>query len=58
MSSDFPHENKNASSQETVQAFWVDTKTDYDVRVEQEVIGWMKRNGYECKKLWENSETK
>ena len=54
ISNEFPHENKNASTKETVQAFWVDTKTDYDERVEREVIEWMNRNGYECKKVWSN----
>ena len=48
---EFPHENKNANTVEFVSDLFADTSAEYDKKVEQEVVAWMKNNGYECKKI-------
>lgn len=48
---DFPHENKGADAAEFVAKLFVNTKSDYDQKVENELVAWMKSNGYEVKKI-------
>jgi len=45
----FPHENKGASAVNFVSNLWVGT--EYETKVNTEIAEYMKRNGYEVKKL-------
>ena len=45
--------NKGANTAEFVAKLWTNQNKEYDAQVEQEVIAWMKTNGYECKKIVE-----
>ena len=52
----FPHENKGASAVNFVSNLWVGT--EYETKVNAEIAEYMKRNGYEVKKLEEKPEAK
>lgn len=51
--SEFPHENKGKNTVAYVTKLWTNQNEEYDAKVEQEVIAWMRTNGYECKKIKE-----
>jgi len=51
---DFPHENKGASAVNYVTNLW--SGTDYETKVNAELAEYMKRNGYECKKVRPKAE--
>ena len=53
MGNKFPHENKGGDTTKFVAKLWSNQNKEYDAKVEQEVIAWMKTNGYECKKIEE-----
>ena len=53
---EFPHENKNANTVDFVSELWTDTAAEYDKKVEEEVVAWMRNNGYECKKIQPKKE--
>ena len=48
---EFPHENKGKDTTSFVAKLWANQNKEYDAKVEQEVIAWMKTNGFECKKI-------
>ena len=45
----FPHENKGAKAVDFVQNLW--SGTEFEAKVASELADFMKRNGYEVKKL-------
>ena len=47
----FPHENKSKNTADFVAKLWNNCNDEYDAKVESELITWMKRNGYDCKKI-------
>lgn len=48
----FPHENKTKNTVEHAKQLFTSTESDeYDAKVQEEIIDYMKRNGYECKKI-------
>ena len=48
----FPHENKTENSESFVQTLFEDNVgNEYNDLVDSEVIAYMQRNGYECKKI-------
>jgi len=55
----FPHENKLANSEDFVKKLFDDNVgNQYNDLVDNEVIEYMKRNGYECKKIKLDEPTK